>query len=153
MCIKIFLSEREDSAQYSSLGVEKTNPKSCWVSMSQTGAQTGTPLSICHLASTYPASELSPLLHSHTAAAVKQGLCLHNSEPALSQQRLRNMKNSQLDVEANTWNPSTRLGHEFKASLSYTVEPCLIKTKMDEWPGGRNRKNDSTCYFVSILAP
>lgn len=34
MCIKILLSEREDSAQYSSLGVEKTNPKSCWVSMS-----------------------------------------------------------------------------------------------------------------------
>lgn len=50
------------------------------------------------------------------------------------------MKNSQLDVEANTWNPSTRLGHEFKASLSYTVEPCLIKTKMDEWPRGRNRE-------------
>lgn len=50
------------------------------------------------------------------------------------------MKNSQLDVVVNTWNPSTRLGHEFKASLSYTVEPCLIKTKMDEWPGGRNRE-------------
>lgn len=147
MRIKTFLSERKDNAWYSSPGVEKTTPKSCWVSMSH-GCD-GNPITHLspgfHLASQWTVSSLT---QPHRCCCETGTVCLHNSEPALNQQRLRNMKNSQLDGVANTWNPNT--------SPSWVQgQPelhcwTLSHKNQDEWIARREKQRGKMTELVTL---